>query len=48
MRDDELLDIVDQYGHEQILLDAEMTIDRVMLLLHELGYVDLTIYEEER
>ena len=46
MNDSELLEIVDQLGHEQILLDADLTMGYVMLLLHELGYVDLTMYEE--
>ena len=46
MNDSELLEIVDQLGYEQILLDADLTIGYVMLLLHELGYVDLTMYEE--
>jgi hypothetical protein len=47
MNDSELLEIVDQLGHEQILLDADLTMGYVMLLLHELGYVDLTMYDEE-
>jgi hypothetical protein len=46
MKDNELLEIVDQLGYEQILLDADLTMGYVMLLLHELGYVDLTMYEE--
>ena len=47
MKDKELLEVVDNIGWEQILLDAELTIDAVMLLIHDLGYIDLEIYHGE-
>ena len=45
MTDKDLLEVVDNIGWEQILLDAELTIDTIMLLIHELGYIDLEIYQ---
>ena len=47
MTDKELLEVVDNIGWEQILLDADLTVDTVMLLIHELGYIDLEIYQGE-
>lgn len=48
MKDQQLIEIVESHGLEQILIDAELTVETVALILHELGYVDLTIYEDEQ
>lgn len=44
MKDKELLEIVENIGFEQIILDANLTIETVSMILHELGYIDLEIY----
>jgi hypothetical protein len=46
MNDDYLLQVVNDLGYEQILVDAELTIEDVMLLLNELKYIDLEMYCE--
>ena len=47
MNDSDLLQIVDDVGYEQILIDAELTLEGVMLLLNELKYIDLEMYCDE-
>ena len=47
MNDSDLLQIVDDVGYEQILIDAELTLESVMLLLNELKYIDLEMYCDE-
>ena len=47
MNDSDLLQIVDDVGYEQILIDAELTLESVMLLLNELKYIDLEMYYDE-
>ncbi len=46
MNDNDLLQVVNDLGYEQILVDAELTIEDVMLLLNELKYIDLEMYCE--
>jgi hypothetical protein len=46
MNDDYLLQVVNDLGYEQILIDAELTIEDVMLLLNDLKYIDLEMYCE--
>ena len=47
MNDDYLLQVVNDLGYEQILVDAELTIEDVMLLLNDLKYIDLEMYCDE-
>ena len=47
MNDDYLLQVVNDLGYEQILIDAELTIEDVMLLLNDLKYIDLEMYCDE-
>jgi hypothetical protein len=47
MNDYDLLRIVEDVGMEQILMDAQMTMEDVFLLLHDLKYIDLEIYNLE-
>lgn len=44
--DRELMKIVENVGFEQILIDAELTVEHVAMILHESGYIDLTMYYE--
>lgn len=46
MTDEELVEIVDNIGFEQIMVDAGMDVRRIAMILHESGYIDLSIYEE--
>ena len=46
MTEDEVNMVVERIGFEQILVDAELTVDFVAGLLHELGYLDLEMYED--
>tara|TARA_R110000744_G_scaffold147303_6_gene260283 strand:+ start:120 stop:272 length:153 start_codon:yes stop_codon:yes gene_type:complete len=45
MNDYDLLRILENIGMEQVLLDAQMTMEDVFLLLHDLKYIDLEIYD---
>ena len=47
MKDEELKEVVENIGFEQIILDANLTIETISMILHELGYIDLEIYIEE-
>ena len=47
MKDKELIEIVESIGFEQIILDANLTVETIAMILHELGYIDLEIYIEE-
>jgi len=47
MRDKELIEIVENIGFEQIILDANLTVETISMILHELGYIDLEIYIED-
>jgi len=47
MKDKELTEIVENIGFEQIILDANLTVEAISMILHELGYIDLEIYIEE-
>ena len=42
-----LRDIIDRVGFEQILIDHLLTIEEVMLHLHDFGLIDLDPYEVE-
>ncbi len=44
LTDKELELIVTEVGFEQILLDAELTVEAVASILHESGFIDLTMY----
>lgn len=46
MKDEELKVIVEQVGFEQILIDANLTVEDISMILHESGYIDLEIYWE--
>lgn len=46
MNDKELDLIVENIGFEQVLVDACLTVEQVAMILHESGYIDLTIYDE--
>lgn len=45
MSDYDLLLILENIGMEQVLIDAELTMEDVFLLLHELKYIDLEMYD---
>tara|TARA_R110000796_G_scaffold30122_6_gene80737 strand:+ start:2300 stop:2446 length:147 start_codon:yes stop_codon:yes gene_type:complete len=47
MKDEDLTKIVENIGFEQILVDAELTVEMVALILNESGYLNLEMYEEE-
>lgn len=47
MEDDEVEFILEKYGIDRILEDAQMTLVDVLSLMNELGYVYLDQYEEE-
>lgn len=47
MEDDEVEFILEKYGLDRILEDAQMTLVDVLSLMNELGYVYLDQYEEE-
>lgn len=47
MTDEELEDIVIQVGFEQILIDANLTVEKVAMILHECGHIDLEQYDLE-
>ncbi len=44
MTDKEIQMIADEIGLEQILIDANITTEYLLNILHESGYVDLTLY----
>lgn len=48
MRDKLLEDIVIRVGFEQILIDANLTVEDVAMILHEAGYLDLEQYEHDK
>lgn len=45
--EERLRDIIDRVGFEQILIDYLLTIEEVMLHLHDFGLIDLDPYEVE-
>lgn len=47
MTDDEVEFILEKYGLERILEDAQMTLVGMVSLMNELGYLYLEQYEEE-
>lgn len=44
MDDKELETVVEQVGFEQILIDANLTVEQVAMILHGSGYLDLEMY----
>ena len=47
MNDKELEAVIEQVGFEQVLIDANLTVEQVAMILHESGYIDLEIYWDE-
>jgi len=46
-RYEEVLDMIESYGFERILEDSGMKQADVLLLLDELGFVELEMYDDE-
>lgn len=44
---EEVLDMIEAYGFERILEEGNMREPDVLLLLDELGFIDLEFYEDE-
>lgn len=42
-----ITELIETYGLEQILCDAELTLPQALDLLDELGYLYLDLYESE-
>ena len=50
MRDktyEEVLDLIEAYGFERILEDGDMDKPNVLMLLDELGFIELEMYEDD-
>lgn len=47
MNDKELETVIEQVGFEQVLVDANLTVEQVAMILHESGYIDLEMYWED-
>lgn len=50
MRDrtyEEVLDMIEAYGYERILEDFQTDKVNALMILDELGYVDLEVYEDD-
>lgn len=46
MNDDYVAAVLSSVGFEQILIDANMTVEDVAMILDTLGYIELDIYLE--
>jgi hypothetical protein len=47
MKDEDVERIVFEVGFEQILVDAELTVEQVAMILDGLGYIELEMYLDE-
>jgi len=47
MKDEDVERIVYEVGFEQILVDAELTVEQVAMILDGLGYIELEMYLDE-
>lgn len=47
MTEKEIQMIAENIGLEQILVDANMTVEYLLMVLHEGGYLDLEMYYED-
>tara|TARA_X000001382_G_C3141047_1_gene169588 strand:- start:723 stop:884 length:162 start_codon:yes stop_codon:yes gene_type:complete len=44
---EEVLDMIEAYGFERILEDGEMNKSDVLLILDELGFIELEMYDDD-
>jgi len=44
---EEVLDMIEAYGFERILEDGEMNKPEVLMLLDELGFLELEMYDDD-
>jgi len=44
---EEVLDMIEAYGYERILEDFQTDKVNALMILDELGYVDLEVYEDD-